>query len=46
MNVICGKIIQLLSIDGNDREVELDDFEVIEDEEEIFWMFVHLMKSM
>ncbi|CAD8060805.1 unnamed protein product [Paramecium primaurelia] len=46
MNVICGNIILLLSIDGNDRELELDNFEVIEDEEEMFWMFVHLMKSM
>ncbi|CAD8064933.1 unnamed protein product [Paramecium sonneborni] len=46
MNIICGKIILLLSIDGNDKQLELDNFEVIEDEEEIFWMFVHIMKSM
>ncbi|CAK69815.1 unnamed protein product (macronuclear) [Paramecium tetraurelia] len=46
MNIICGNVILLLSIDGNDRQLELDNFEVIEDEEEMFWMFVHLMKSM
>ncbi|CAD8166631.1 unnamed protein product [Paramecium octaurelia] len=46
MNIICGNIILLLSIDGNDTQLELDNFEVIEDEEEMFWMFVHLMKSM
>ncbi|CAK69046.1 unnamed protein product (macronuclear) [Paramecium tetraurelia] len=46
MNIICGKIILLLSIDGNDKQLEEDDFEVFEDEEEMFWMFVHLMKSM
>ncbi|CAD8075782.1 unnamed protein product [Paramecium sonneborni] len=46
MNIICGKIILLLSIDGNDKQVELDNVEVIENEEEMFWMFVHLMKSM
>ncbi|CAD8130162.1 unnamed protein product [Paramecium sonneborni] len=46
MNIICGKIILLLSIDGNDKQVELDNVEVIENEKEMFWMFVHLMKSM
>ncbi|CAD8146540.1 unnamed protein product [Paramecium octaurelia] len=45
MNIICGKIILLLSIDGNDKQLE-EDVEVFEDEEEMFWMFVHLMKSM
>lgn len=43
MNLIAGMIIVLMSIEGNDRE--LIDFELIEEEEELFWMFAHIMKN-
>lgn len=35
-----------MSLEGNDKDLEKDDFEIVENEEDIFWMFAHLMKSM
>lgn len=44
MNVICGFVILLMSIEGNDKSLE--DVEVIENDEEIFSMFVHIMDQL
>lgn len=35
-----------MSLEGNDKDLEKDDFEIVENEEDIFWMFAHLMKTM
>lgn len=44
MNIICGKLILLLSLEGNDEQLKIDEFEIIENDDDIFWMFVHIIK--